>query len=107
MNIPYMNRLYRIYLGARNTSHHKFTPSDHTQLDKVLNRYFKGWTKVNAVGSWDGAEEESYIITVSTDPYSLQINAGKDPIQSMSNQLKQHFGQFAIMIEDGGQTILT
>ena len=102
-----MNRLYRIYLGARNTDHCKFTPVDNEKLDKVLSRYFKGWTTVSAMGSWCGKQEESYIITVSTDPYSLQINAGKDPIQSMSNQLKQHFGQFAIMIEDGGQTILT
>ena len=101
-----MNRLYRIYLGARNTHHNKFTPIDHKQLDNVLNRYFRGWTKVNAVGSWSGIEEESCIITVSTDPHSLQNNAGNDPIHSMSKQLKQHFGQFAVMIEDGGQTLL-
>lgn len=101
-----MNRLYRIYLGARNTDHRKFTPGDHKQLDKVLSRYFKGWTKVSAMGSWCEDQEESCIITVSTDPHSLQNNVGKDPIHSMSKQLKQHFGQFAVMIEDGGQTIL-
>lgn len=101
-----MNRFYRIYLGARNTDNHKFTPTDLRTLKKVLNRYFKAWTLVTGTGCWDGAEEQCYIATVSTDPATEQLIAGKRPIESMTYQLRQHFDQEAIIIEEGGETML-
>lgn len=103
-----MNRVYRLYVGARNTPNRTFSPRDLKVLEDVLNRYFLGWTHVSSTGCWNGQTEESRIITVTTDGVRQGPLVGKTPIQSCANQLMGHFKQDAVMLEEGGiASILT
>jgi len=101
-----MNRVYRIYLGARSTPSRTFSPRDNATVEGILNRYFKGWTIVAATGSWEGVSEESRVITVTTDPSAIQLGAGKTPIESCAKQLKGTLQQAAVMLEEGGLVTL-
>ncbi|MFA6962732.1 MAG: hypothetical protein WC205_18395 [Opitutaceae bacterium] len=103
-----MNRVYRLYVGARNTANRTFSPRDIEVMEAVLNRYFMGWTCVSSTGCWNGKTEESRIITVTTDGIQQGQLVGKTPIQSCANQLMGHFKQDAVMLEEGGNvSILT
>ena len=97
-----MNKIYRIYLGARNTPRHAITSGDDAIITNVLRRYFKGWTLTSTQGIWDGTEEESKVITVVVGNDSLTATAGSTPVESCAKQLKQHFSQYAVMVEAGG-----
>lgn len=114
-------KLYRIFLGARNTPNHTFESGDEQVITNVLSRYFKGWTIVNSVGIWEGTEEQSKIISVVVSKTALieerEIkdpttgkshfqSPGKTPVEACAKQLKQHFGQGAVMVEEGGSVSL-
>lgn len=101
-----MNRLYRIYLGSRNSDHHRFTTRDVQTVDRIMSRYFSAYTKIDALGVWEGVEEQTLILIVSTDRNTWTGEAGEDPIKGCARQLQATFKQFAVLLEDAGETIL-
>lgn len=102
-----MNTVYRIYVGARNTTG-KFSARDIKTMEDVLNRYFIAWTWQDANGYWMGNREESKVITVTLGAVQTTEAAGKTQVQSCAKQLRGHFEQDTVMIEQGGiATIIT
>lgn len=100
-----MNKLYRIYVGARNQTG-RFSEKDIKTMEDVLNRYFTAWSWMDSNGYWMDKREESKIITVTLGATQQTEAAGKTPVQSCARQLRGHFEQDAVMIEEAGEAVL-
>lgn len=59
---------FRIYIGSDN----KTGQLDVKAIKAVLNEHFEGWTLERGVGSWKRKEEQTAIITISTDQSLLE-----------------------------------
>lgn len=72
-----------LFIGSNNTTH----VVEVDKLKQILNKYHKGWTMQNALGSWLGTEEDSVIVTISD---------GMSNIMQTITELKQELQQDAI-----------
>lgn len=79
-----------IYIGADNTT----GIVEKSTLTSVLNKYFMGYTVSDALGLWEGKEEASVRVEVSTDDIPDML--------VLCNELKQALRQNAILytVED-------
>lgn len=59
---------FRIYIGSDN----KTGQLDVKLIKDLLNKHFDGWTLEHGVGAYEGKEEQTAIITISTDQSLLE-----------------------------------
>lgn len=70
----------QLFIGSNNTTH----KVEVDKVKKILNKYHKGWTMQNALGSWLGTEEDSIIVLVSDDMIKIAKTIAK-----LKNELHQ------------------
>jgi hypothetical protein len=99
-----MHTIHRIYIGARNTDHHKFLPNDENRVNGILKKYVKGWTITKSEGYWGTQSEETWIITVVQSPQN-QTGYGSG-LTSAVGEIASFLGQYAIMWESNGTAVI-
>ena len=77
------NTTLELFIGSNNTTH----VVEVDKLKQILNKYHKGWTIQNALGSWLGTEEDSVVVTISD---------GMSKIMQTINEIKVELEQDAV-----------
>lgn len=77
------NTTLELFIGSNNTTH----VVEVDKLKQILNKYHKGWTMQNALGSWLGTEEDSVVVTISD---------GMSKIMQTINEIKVELEQDAV-----------
>lgn len=78
-----MQKTLELFIGSNNTTH----KVERDKLEATLSKYHEGFTIQPAVGYWQGAREDSVVVTISGD---------FDTILSTIQRLKQVLKQDAI-----------
>lgn len=97
-----MDTAYRIYLGARNTESRTFSPRDEARVEEILDEHFHGWTTAPGAGRWKESTEEMRVITLTPRSAKRGAASAAASIEDCARRLKEHLGQEAVMLEQGG-----
>lgn len=73
--------IYRLYVGANNKTH----KVEYGKANKIVSRYFTGFTSYKSVGYWQGKKENNYIIEVANVKSGVVDNVAK----VLRSELKQ------------------
>lgn len=82
-------KAYNLYIGANNET-------GKLELDKLratLDKWYKGYTIVHAVGAWEGQREPSVIVTI-------QPSHGYTVLVARMQELKRELKQEAIGVQE-------
>lgn len=97
-----MQKCYTIYLGAKNTPHHKITPADYRMIERTVAETSKGYTLIRAKGYWKGKSEDTAIIVLAMPNNDRRHSL----IQKCCARLRERFGQDAVLCQMSGTAVL-
>lgn len=98
-----MYTVHRIYIAARNTSHHKFFPKDENEVSVILRKYIRAWTVSKAIGYYCDVSEETLILTCIQTP---QTQTGwKRGIPDAVMELATYLDQYSVLWESNGTAV--
>lgn len=84
----------RLYLGGDNSkAGERFSAAD---VRRVIDRYFTGYTMIQAEGIWKGGVEQTWIIEVAGHDEVEQLHNVDSAISKLIVALKESFNQESI-----------
>ena len=82
-----MANVYRLFVGANN----KTGKCELTKLKGILDKNFQGYTVIKSQGRWEGKDEPSVIVEISTDE--------SQKIETLVIQICKELGQAAVGVQ--------
>ena len=81
-----MNKTYRLYIGANNTT----GEVEKDKLLAILDAHFEGYTVTDSVGRWQGKNEKSVIVDIATDDRHIVT------VRVCVNQILKELSQYSV-----------
>jgi hypothetical protein len=89
----------RLYLGGDNSNGGARFPVE--DVRRVVDRYFLGYTLLQAEGVWRGGTEQTWIIEVAGNEDVEKLHTDDSPIRLLIEALKEQFSQESIGVGTG------
>lgn len=89
----------RLYLGGDNSNQGTRFPAE--DVRHVVDRYFTGYTLIQAEGVWKGGVEQTWIIEVAGGAEVEQLHTEDSAIHNLIVALKEKFNQGSIGVGTG------